>query len=431
MGPNPNDTAIVDFALAQAAKNESMNQSQLDEARDIVALGRNASNASIQAYLAKEVMKEMNMTGNASYLLAVMGLDRNASNASLKAFAADWADAHDYDNPSLFPAPLTKSLVSGDVTLFAVTLNADDIADQYLIEEDVFVLRSIIADVKDKGGFADVNAYVTGNGAMNADTDQSSSADMDNIDKYTILLVLVLLLVYFRSILTPFIPLLAIVVAIVATLGAVSLVSHFVDLYYIVEMFTVIIMLGAGIDYCVFLLSRFAEERSHGADVNSAVVATVEHAGKSIVSSGLTAALGFGLLALMGSGMFLSMGLGVAIGLIISAAMTVTLIPAVMTLAGDRLFWPNKVFNTRKNTTVTGIWGGIVKKVVRHPVAIVALALLITVPAILLATQLQTGMDAVQMSELISASSSPMLFTVICYVIAWHTSPNKRTQSLI
>jgi RND superfamily putative drug exporter len=397
MGPHPNDTAIIDFALAQAAKNGSMNQSQLDAARDIIALGRNASNDSIQAYLVKETMKEMNTTGNGSYYLAVMNLDRNASNATLKAFGAGWADTHDFDDPRLFPESLTNSMVSGNLTLFIVTLNADDIADQYLIEGDVAVLRSIIADVKDRGGFTDVNAYVTGNGAMNMDTDQASNVDMDNIDKYTILLVLVLLLIYFRSVLTPFVPLLAIVIAIVATLGVVCLVSYFIDLYYIVEMFTVIIMLGAGIDYCVFLLSRYAEERREGADVKSSVIATVEHAGKSIVSSGMTAALGFGSLALVANGMFLSMGLGVAIGLMISVAMCITLIPAALTLVGDRIFWPNKIYNTRKNATMTGIWGGIAKKVVRHAKAIVLLAILISVPTVILATQLQTGMDAVQM----------------------------------
>ncbi|HTX43860.1 MAG TPA: multidrug RND transporter, partial [Methanocella sp.] len=186
MGPNPNQTAIVDFVLAQAAKNGSMNQSELDAARDIIALGRNASNDSIQAYLVKETMKNLNVTGNGSYFMAIMNLDRNMSNASLKEFGAQWADTHGYDNPRLFPDPLMKSMVSGNMSLFVVTLNADDIADQYLIEEDVAVLRSIIADVKDRGGFADVNAYVTGNGAMNADTDQASNVDMDNIDKYTI-----------------------------------------------------------------------------------------------------------------------------------------------------------------------------------------------------------------------------------------------------
>lgn len=397
MGKNPNDTVIVNYVLDQAGKNGSMNRSQLDAARDIIALGRNATNDSIQAYLVKEVMKNMNLTGNGSYFLAVANLDRHMDNSSLRDYGADWADTHGIDNPRLLPDSVTKNMVSNNTTLFVVSLDADDIADQLLVEGDVGVLRGIISDVKEKGDFTDVRAYVTGDGAMNADTDNASTADMENIDKYTILLVMVLLLYYFRSVLTPFVPLVAIGIAIAVTFGVIGLVSHFVSLYYIVELFTLVIMLGAGIDYCVFLLSRYAEERREGAGVKAAVITTVEHAGKSIVSSGLTAALGFGSLILTGSGMFLSMGLGVAIGLLISVAMTVTLIPAVLTIVGDRIFWPNKIHNTRKNATFTGIWGGIVEKVVRHPVLIVVLAVLLTIPAIALTTELQTGMDIVQM----------------------------------
>lgn len=397
MGRKPNDTLVVDFLLAQAAKNGSMNATQMDAAREIIALGRNATNASIRAYVVEEVMKNMNTTGNGSYFLAVMDLDRNMSNATLEEFGADWADTHDYDNPRLFPDSIAKNLISDNLTLFMVTIDADDIADQYLVADDVVVLRGIIADVKDRGGFTDIKAYVTGTGAMSADTREASTEDMGNIDKYTILLVLVLLLLYFRSILTPFVPLAAIGIAIAATLGAIGVVSQFISLYYIVMMFTVVIMLGAGVDYCVFLLSRYAEERREGADVKSAIITTVQHAGESIASSGLTAALGFGSLALTGSGMFMSMGIGVAIGLIISMAMTITLIPAVLMLVGDKLFWPNTIYNNKKSMSLTGIWGGIVKKVVRHAKLIVVLAILITVPTIVLSLQLQTGMDAVKM----------------------------------
>ena len=79
----------------------------------------------IQVYLANKTMSSLNMTGNASYFLAVMNLDRNMSNASLEAFGAEWAEAHDYKNPAIVPSQLASNLVSGNVSLYVVQFDAD------------------------------------------------------------------------------------------------------------------------------------------------------------------------------------------------------------------------------------------------------------------------------------------------------------------
>jgi Predicted drug exporters of the RND superfamily len=278
-----------------------------------------------------------------------------------------------------------------------VTLDADPIKDPDTVSDDVKELRSQIAQVKADGGYDGLNAYVTGEAAMNADTETASMDDMSNIDKYTIIVVLVLLLLYFRSILTPFVPLAAIGIAIIATMGAVTLVSYFLDLYYIVQTFMVVLMMGAGIDYCVFMLSRYSEERRNGSDVKSAVSTTVEHAGKSIASSGLTAALGFGALAFSGQAMFMSMAVGVSLGIVISMLTGLTLIPAVLTLVGDRMFWPNKLYNSPARFSLTGVWERVTKFSLRHAKVIVLIAVLIAIPSAYYATQMNTGMDTVSM----------------------------------
>ena len=397
MGPGLNDTMATNFVLEQAAKNGSMNQSQSDDARDIIALGRNASNDSIQAYLVREVMKTMNVTGNSSYFLAVMNLDRNMSSASLEAFGTEWAETHDNNNPDIIPYQISNQMVSGNVSLYIVMSDLDSYNNTVLVTDDLTELRGKIAEVKNEGGFTDVNTYVTGSVPINTDTKTAATDDMGNIDKFTIGIVLVLLLVYFRSILTPFVPLASIVIALVISMGGVTLVSHLTSIYYVVEMLMLVIMMGAGIDYCVFMLSRYAEERREGHDVKSAVVTTVQHAGKSIASSGLTAALGFAALVLTGQGMFISMGIAVAIGLAISMLTALTLIPAVLTLLGDRIFWPNKLYNIKSSSTLTGLWERLTKGSIKHAKVICVLAILLAVPTVYFAVQLTTGSDTIAM----------------------------------
>jgi RND superfamily putative drug exporter len=356
-----------------------------------------AGTDAIKAAIVAQVTMSMNLTGDSSYFSYLLSLDRDLSDAQLMAAAGQWAATHDYDNPAVLPADVTGSLAKDDITLYIVTLDADPIKDSGVVSDDVRELRSQISLVKAAGGYDGLNAYVTGSAAMSDDTESASMNDMSNIDMYTIIVVLVLLLLYFRSVLTPFVPLAAIGIAIIATMGAVTIVSYFLDLYYIVETFMIVLMMGAGIDYCVFMLSRYSEERKNGSDVKSAVTAMVEHAGKSIASSGLTAALGFGALALSGQAMFMSMAIGVSLGIIISMLTGLTLIPAVLTLVGDRMFWPNKLYNSKARFSLTGLWDSVTKFSLKHAKVIVVLTVLIAIPSVYFATQMNTGMDTVSM----------------------------------
>jgi RND superfamily putative drug exporter len=394
MGPDPNQTVIENYEIEQAANSSGIDPSELDEVGDIIALGRNASSQTIQAYLANKTMNSLNITGDPSYFLAVMNLDRNMSNASLEAFGTQWAETHNITDPDIIPSQLASQLVSGNVSLYAVMFNTNDSG---IMSDNVAELRNKITQVKNEGGFTDVNTYVTGNDPITVDTKTASIDDVSNIDVFTIGIVLILLLIYFRSFFTPFVPLFSIVIAIVASMGVVTLLSYFMGLYYIIEEFMVIIMMGAGIDYCVFMLSRYKEERHEGHDVKSSVVTTVQYAGKSIASSGLTAALGFAALTLSGEGMFVSMGIGVSIGLVISMLSALTLIPAILTLLGDRMFWPNKIYNVKTGFTLSGLWESLSRGVIKHAKMIILLTILLAVPTVYYASHVTTGSDLISM----------------------------------
>ncbi|HEY3422675.1 MAG TPA: efflux RND transporter permease subunit, partial [Methanocellaceae archaeon] len=389
-GPNPNGSTIRDYVLEQAGNGH--NASENRTMAEIYDLGYNATPDTIKNYVIDQAKDNANMTSNNTYFLALLSLPRNMTNDSLEAFAADWADSHGYDDPQIFPDSITSQLAAGNVALYIVSTSDLESAQSSI--DSVQAIRDHISSIADS--FPDVKAYVTGTTAISVDTKEASMGDVDNIDKVTVGLVLIILALYFRSILTPFIPLVIIGVAVVSALAVMSLISTQISIYYIVETFMVVIMLGAGTDYCVFMFSRFAEERSKGAEVKDAVIAAVGNAGKSIASSGTTAMIGFGSLMLMDNGIFRSIGIGTAVSILLAMLVALTLVPSVLTVFGDKLFWPRRIYMSGPGMT-QGIWKKVTHRVLKHSKVILAIALLVTIPAIAIFSQLQLGNDMVSM----------------------------------
>ncbi|HTX43087.1 MAG TPA: MMPL family transporter [Methanocella sp.] len=391
-GRNPDESVVRSYVLREAGKD--LNASENQTLAELYDLGRNASDESVKNFVVSKALDELNLSTNGTYFLALLGLERNRTDQQLKDFARSWEAAHSYDDPKILPDSVVKNLAAGNVTLYIVSTGDAEVSQASI--DSVGALRKQVAAVQGDGQYAGVHAYVTGATAMDVDSESSSMNDLDNIDKVTIALVLIILGLYFRSFLTPFVPLVIIGVAVVVSLGFMGLVSTQIDIYYLVMTFMIVIMLGAGTDYCVFMLSRYAEERSKGAEVKASVKTAVEHAGKSIASSGFTAMIGFGSLTLVDQGIFRSIGIGTASSILFSMLVALTLVPSVLTIVGDRLFWPRKVYMSGPGATGR-IWRGITVRVLKHARLIIVLALLITVPAVYVFTQLQLGNDFVSM----------------------------------
>ncbi|WP_174591823.1 MMPL family transporter [Methanocella conradii] len=391
-GPNPNESIVRAYVLREAGK--GLNKTENQTLAEIYDLGRCPDNETIKKYVVSKTMNELNLSCNDTYFMALLGLERNMSEEQLKDFARAWEAEHGYDDPMILPQSVVDSLASGNVTLYIVSTSDYEEAESSI--ESVKEIRSLVSGLLKEGSYNGVKAYVTGTTAMSVDTEKSAMDDVNNIDKVTIVLVLILLGLYFRSFLTPFIPLAIIGIAVAVAFGFMGVVSAQIDVFYLVMTFMVVIMLGAGTDYCVFMLSRYAEERSKGAEVIEAVRTTVANAGKSIASSGSTAMIGFGSLMLIDRGVFQSIGIGTATSILFSMLVALTFVPAVLTVAGDRVFWPRKLYMSGPGMTA-GIWRGITSRVLKHAKAIIIIAFLVTVPAVYIYGHLELGNDFVSM----------------------------------
>lgn len=183
---------------------------------------------------------------------------------------------------------------------------------------------------------AGMHAYVTGPGATIADELSSIDKQMLMITGVTVVLIALLLFVVYRSVITAAIPLLTVGLglgvarAIVALLGERDLIE--------VSIFSVSLLaamvLGAATDYGIFLLGRYHEKRRAGIDHEAALVVANRSVAPVIAASGLTIAAALSCLLFAQVGMLRSAGLPCAIGILTGMLASLTLLPALIGLAG-------------------------------------------------------------------------------------------------
>jgi RND superfamily putative drug exporter len=167
---------------------------------------------------------------------------------------------------------------------------------------------------------------------------------MDRTIWITIVLVIVALLVIYRSPVSPLIPLFAVTVALIVTVGVVVLLAEHEIISVLTQLNAILVavMYGAGTDYCLFLISRFREEMADEVGIDQATKRTVHLVGETISSSAGTVFVGFMSLIFAEMGAFRNAGPMLAIGIVISLLSGLTLVPALLATLGNRAFWPAK-----------------------------------------------------------------------------------------
>lgn len=212
-----------------------------------------------------------------------------------------------------------------------------------------------------------LHAYVTGTEAIHADITTASQASLTTAEAVGLPVAAVVLIVVFGALVAAGLPLVTGLVAIVVALALAFAVGQLMDLSVFLENFATMLGLGLGIDYSLFLLSRFRAERRAGRPVGPAVVETVRHAGKAVAFSGL--AVSIGLLALLAAGepTVMSMAIGGVLVALIAVVAALTLLPALLAILGDRIEWPARLGRLVGAAHVGGFWARWAHAVMRRP----------------------------------------------------------------
>ncbi|WP_309224814.1 RND family transporter [Mycolicibacterium sp. CBMA 234] len=208
-----------------------------------------------------------------------------------------------------------------------------------------------------------LTVHMTGLTATVAEREQLGLRDLRVIETATIGMVLLILFVVYRSIVTILVPLATITLSqAAATQGVAALATWGLPISQQTVVFMSAMMIGAGVDYAVFLISRYHEYLRQGLDSDEAVARALTAIGKVIAASAATVAVTFLGMSFTTLKVFSTTGPALAVTIAIAFLSSITLLPAILTLVGRRGWAKPKKELTSRFWHRSGI------NIVRHPV---------------------------------------------------------------
>ncbi len=224
--------------------------------------------------------------------------------------------------------------------------------------------------------------YVASVGFISIGEENNVIAEEDLIrgEAFGIGAALVILVAVFAALVAAGMPILLAIVAIGISFGITALLSQAWEISFFITNMITMIGLAVGIDYALFVIERYREERRNGHDTIDAITIAGGSATKAVVFSGGTVVLALAGMFFMPGTIFQALAAGAVIVVIVSVIATMTLVPAMVGLLGDRIDWPRKrnyeayhaAHATERHhgadTVYSGFWGRITRGVTARPV---------------------------------------------------------------
>jgi RND superfamily putative drug exporter len=209
----------------------------------------------------------------------------------------------------------------------------------------------------------------TGGLPINRDFDVILDRDLQRAEIVSLPVALILMLIVFGTVVGALVPLGVGVLAIVGGLGGVFLLTRFTDVSTYALNIVTLIGLGTSIDYSLFLVARFREELAAGASREDALARSLATAGRAVVFSGLTVAIGLSGLLFFEGTFLASLGLAGAIVVAVAVVYALTFLPALLAILGPRVNAWRLPF-PRRAQRGSGLWHSIATAVMRRPLLV-------------------------------------------------------------
>jgi len=226
-----------------------------------------------------------------------------------------------------------------------------------------------------------LEVYLTGGDLITQDFVKASEDGVKKTDVITIVFIIIVLILVFRSPVTPIVSLLTVGVSFLISL---SIVGHLADKFnFPINTFTrtfiVVSLFGIGTDYNLLIISRFREELANGKDVDDAIITTFKTAGKTVIFSCLAVFTGFAAFAVASFNFFRAMS-AIAVSVLVLLLVLLTLVPAVLKIFGKNLLWP---FNKEIQHTHSRLWEAAARLSTKYPYVVLTTVILILIPFLL------------------------------------------------
>jgi RND superfamily putative drug exporter len=208
--------------------------------------------------------------------------------------------------------------------------------------------------------------HVAGQIADDVAQNAASKNSGNQVQSLSLLFIIILLFLIFRSLLAPFVTLLpaALVLQMAGSfIGALG--AHGLKISGVTQLLLIVIVLGAGTDYGLFLVFRVREGLRSGMEPKEAVALAVSRVGESISASAGTVILALLSLLFASFGIYHDLGIPLAVGIGTMLVAGLTLLPALLAILGRSVFWPSR---PRAGQTQIGLWGKVAGAVVARPV---------------------------------------------------------------
>jgi uncharacterized membrane protein YdfJ with MMPL/SSD domain len=248
-------------------------------------------------------------------------------------------------------------------------------------------IKPVVQAVQSADGIGGFSVAVTGDHTVSNDFSTLATSDLQHGElEFGLPIAIIVLLIVFGAVVAGLMPVLMALLSIVVGLGVATLVGEAFHLSnFIVNMMTAM-GLALGIDYSLFIISRFREERARGLDKEAAIARTAATANRAVLFSGATFVIALFGMFLVPTNVLRSLAAGAVIVGLVSVAAALTLLPAMLQLLGDRvnsLRLP--IVGNRHPGAVSGesrMWRAFIEGVLRHRLV----ALTLTVGALLALT---------------------------------------------
>ena len=277
-----------------------------------------------------------------------------------------------------------RTLVSRDRHALMVPVNIYDTGD-------VPPILDVVDGDNGRNGF---EVAITGNTVRDHDFDDLSQHDLKSGElQFGLPAALIILVLVFGSVVAGLVPLLLAILAIIGGLGLVALVAQIWELsIFVVNMLTGM-GLALGIDYSLFVISRYREERAVGRDPQSAIEASGATASRAVLFSGSAFVIAMLGMLIVPNTVMRSLAAGAILVGITSIAAALTLLPALLGLLGDRV-------NSLRIPLAGGaaesrFWNAIVRRVLRRPALSLLLAVAVLIAAAIPVFSLKIGTNGI------------------------------------
>jgi RND superfamily putative drug exporter len=260
-----------------------------------------------------------------------------------------------------------ESLVSADrrTTILPLSMAGtfEDAGDN--IDEVLDVVDAVETD-----GF---QVLIAGNASMGKDFEETAQSDLQTGEMFGIPIALIILALVFGALAASVIPIVLALLAIVLAVAASALIGQQYQLSFFVTNVITMIGLAVGIDYSLFVISRYREERQHGLEKLAAIAKAGATASRTVFFSGVTVIIALLGMLIVPQTIFRSIAAGSVLVVIMAVAASLTLLPALLSLLGDKVNWGRIPLIQRAQTQLDeqrpgGFWDRLARTVMRYPV---------------------------------------------------------------